>query len=147
MSAVVISGGLIHYEAFGRGEPVVFDEGPDTAGPVAVAVVVEEPVADLQTDGDDEAGGDATSRLAVFGDSDFLTDVEIGNAGNLILGMNTLNWMTSRELSMGIPPRDVEDLSLYISQQKMRIIQVIVLLVMPGAAIAMGILVWRRRKH
>ena len=32
-------------------------------------------------------------------------------------------------------------------QQKMRIIQVIVLLVMPGAAIAMGILVWRRRRH
>ena len=130
-----------------RGEPVVFDEGLDTMGPVAVAVVVEEPVAGLQTEGGDAADGEATSRLAVFGDSDFLTDVEVGNAGNLILGMNTLNWMTSRELSMGIPPRDVEDLSVFISQQKMRIIQVIVLLVMPGAAIAMGLLVWRRRKH
>ena len=69
------------------------------------------------------------------------------NAGNLILAVNTLNWMTARELSMGIPPRDVEDLSLYIGQQKMRIIQIVVLLVMPGAAIAMGVLVWRRRRH
>jgi hypothetical protein len=130
-----------------RGEPVVFDEGRDAMGPVAVAVVVEEPVTGSQPDGEDAVEGDLTSRLAVFGDSDFLTDTEVGNAGNLILGMNTLNWMTSRELSMGIPPRDVEDLSLYIPQQKMRIIQVVVLLVMPGAAIAMGILVWRRRKH
>ncbi len=124
-----------------RGEPVEFDDGVDTMGPVAVAVVVEGPVADAPEAGEDNY------RLAVFGDSDFLTDVEIGNAGNLIIGMNTLNWMTSRERSMGIPPRDVEDLSLFIPQQKMRIIQVVVLLVMPGAAIAMGILVWRRRKH
>jgi len=61
--------------------------------------------------------------------------------------MNTLNWMTSRELSMGIPPRNVEDLNLFIGQQQMRIILVVVLLVMPGAAIAMGIVVWRRRRH
>ena len=27
MSAVVISGGLVHYEAFGRGKPVVFVHG------------------------------------------------------------------------------------------------------------------------
>ena len=29
----------------------------------------------------------------------------------------------------------------------MRIILVVVLLVMPGAAVAMGLMVWRRRKH
>ncbi len=43
--------------------------------------------------------------------------------------------------------RNINIIQRFIPQQKMRIIQVVVLLVMPGAAIAMGILVWRRRKH
>jgi hypothetical protein len=130
-----------------RGEPVVADDGIDVPGPVAVAVAVEGAAAGDPTNDADGSSSDESYRLAVFGDSDFMTDTEIGNAGNLILAMNTLNWMTSRERSMGIPPRDVEDLSLFLSQKQMRIIQVVVLLVMPGAAIAMGILVWRRRKH
>ena len=134
-----------------RGEPVVFDEGFDTLGPVAVAAVVESALATGPVDvGDpavEEAPSEEHSRLAVFGDSDFLTDVDIVNAGNEILAMNTLNWLAARDHSMGIPPHDVEKMSLFIGQQEMRIILVVVLLVMPGAAIAMGILVWRRRKH
>jgi hypothetical protein len=132
-----------------RGEPVVFDGGFDTEGPVAAAVVVESAAAPDVVDGSVDPTGvvETRSRLAVFGDSDFLTDVDIGNAGNEILAMNTLNWLVARDHSMGIPPHDMESMSLYIDQQKMRIILVVVLLVMPGAAIAMGIMVWRRRRH
>lgn len=134
-----------------RGDPVVFDEAVDTPGPVAVAVVVEgesEAAPEAPADGPSVADqNDSTFRLAVFGDSDFLTDVEIGNAGNEILALNTLNWLSARDHSMGIPPRNVESMSLYIDQQQLRIILVMVLLIMPGAAIAMGLLVWRRRKH
>lgn len=130
-----------------RGEPVVFDAGLDTEGPVAAAVVVEGggPTGEVDADPADVSG--ITSRLAVFGDSDFLTDVDIGNAGNEILAMNTLNWLAARDHSMGIPPRDMESMSLHIDQQKMRIIFVVVLIVMPLAAILMGVMVWRRRKH
>ncbi len=132
-----------------RGEPVVFDGGIDTGGPVAAAVVVESAATPEPADGSIEPTGSSEkrSRLAVFGDSDFLTDLDIGNAGNEILAMNTLNWLVARDQSMGIPPRDMESMSLFIDQQKMRIILVVVLLVMPGAAVAAGILVWRRRKH
>ncbi len=134
-----------------RGEPVVFDDGVDTPGPAAVAVAVEsaataDPIAaspDPSADPQDEI----TSRLVVFGDSDFLTDVEIGNAGNEILALNTLNWLAARDHAMGIPPHNVESMGLYIDQQQMRIILAVVLLIMPGAAIAMGIFVWRRRKY
>jgi gliding motility-associatede transport system auxiliary component len=130
-----------------RGEAVVFDGGLDTEGPVAAAVVVESGT-QAENVGDGLTGdSEINARLAVFGDSDFLTDVDIGNAGNEILAMNTLNWLAARDHSMGIPPHDMESMSLYIDQQKMRIILVVVLLVMPGAAIAMGIMVWRRRKH
>ena len=114
-------------------------------------MVVESAVEAKALDGGDDPAEDVqtevSSRLAVFGDSDFLTDVDIGNAGNEILAMNVLNWLAARDHSMGIPPRDVESMSLFIDQQQMRIILVVVLLVMPGAAIAMGVMVWRRRRH
>jgi hypothetical protein len=132
-----------------RGEPVAADDGADRLGPVAVAVVVESDAPEAspaEVEGADSTD-ERTWRLAAFGDADFLTDVEIGNAGNLILAMNTINWMTARDLAMGIPPRDVEDLGFFIEQQQMRIIQIVVLLVMPGAAVATGVLVWRRRRH
>jgi hypothetical protein len=36
---------------------------------------------------------------------------------------------------------------VFIGQQQMRIIQIVTLLVLPGLAIASGIVAWRRRKH
>ena len=83
----------------------------------------------------------------VFGDSDFMADYEISNAGNLTLAMNTFNWLAARELSLGIVPREVEQVNLFLSQQQMRTILLVTLVVMPGAAIILGILVWRRRRH
>ncbi|MGD8440284.1 MAG: GldG family protein [Holophagae bacterium] len=138
-----------------RGDPVVFDTGVDTEGPVAVAVAVEsaaEPA--VPADGDDTGGDDAASppgddtfRLVVFGDSDFMTDANIDNAGNEILALNAFNWLAARDHSLGIPPRDVGELGFFIGQQQLRIILAVVLLIMPGAAIAAGVLVWRRRRR
>ena len=61
--------------------------------------------------------------------------------------MNAFNWLAAREQSLGIAPREVEQVSLFLSQEKMRMILLVTLLVMPGAAIIGGILVWRRRRH
>jgi ABC-type uncharacterized transport system involved in gliding motility auxiliary subunit len=129
-----------------RGDPVVFDDGIDTAGPVAVAVAVEGPV-ESKVEPDEDTPGADTYRLAVFGDSDFMTDVNIDNAGNEILALNAFNWLAARDQAMGIPPREVEDLGFFIDQQQLRIILIVVLLVMPGAAVAAGVLVWRRRRR
>lgn len=131
-----------------RGEPVNFDQGSDTPGPAAVAVVVEGEAAAAE-EADESAPGDAaaTFRLAVFGDSDFLTDLDIANAGNQILAVNAVSWLAARELAMGIPPRDVEQLAFFLDRRQMQVIAVVALLVLPGAAIVAGVLVWRRRRH
>ncbi|HSO23214.1 MAG TPA: hypothetical protein VLT81_09915, partial [Chondromyces sp.] len=71
----------------------------------------------------------------------------IANAGNAVLAVNAFNWLGAREELLGIPPRDVEQVSLFLSGPQMRNILLLVLLVMPGAAILAGILVWRRRRH
>ncbi len=128
-----------------RGEPVAYGEG-DNAGPAVVGMAVEGTTAPVG-EGDAEMAEESGFRLVVFGDSDFMSDLDISNAGNLILATNAFNWLTARESLVGIPPRDVEQVSLFLSQQQMRNLLLLVLIVMPGAAIVAGILVWRRRRH
>jgi len=125
-----------------RGDPVAFDNA-DSPGPAAVGIALEE----LAVAGGDDEIGEVEYRLVVFGDSDFLTDLDISNAGNAVLAANAFNWLTAREDLVGIPPRDVEQVSLFLSQQQMRNLALLVLIGMPGAAIIAGILVWRRRRH
>ena len=130
-----------------RGEPVALD-GDDLDGPAPVAAAVEIPVgAGAAGVVDDESAQAAATRLVVFGDSDFLADSEIANAGNLVLAVNAFNWLASQERSVGIPSRDLEQVSLYLSSAQMNTILLVVLVLMPGAAILAGVLVWRRRRH
>ncbi len=129
------------------GQPVARDDG-DTPGPAAVGVVVEQAAIPGSPAGDEATPGSQPGfRMVVFGDSDFMADYEISNAGNLVLAMNAINWLAARELSLGIPPREVEQVSLFLSQRQMRTILLVTLLAMPGAAIVLGVLVWRRRRH
>ncbi len=83
----------------------------------------------------------------VFGDSDFVTDGEIGNAGNLTLALNAFNWLADRTESLGIPPREIEQVNLFLSADQLDAILLLVLVAMPGAAIVVGMLIWRRRRH
>jgi len=128
-----------------RGDPVDLDDS-DTAGPVVVAVAVEG-TGDGAAAGEAEVSEPTTYRLVVFGDSDFMTDLDIANAGNAVLAGNAFNWLAARDSLVGIPPRDVEQVSLFLTQQQMRNLLLLVLVAMPCAAILAGVLVWRRRRH
>jgi len=134
-----------------RGSPVEKDDA-DTPGPVTVAVAVQEsrPGAEgeEQEENADGPGKDGAGyRLVAVGDSDFLVDGQIENAGNLTLALNIFNWLAQQDESLGIPPREVEQVSLFLSRQQMRLVLLITLVFMPLAAILAGILVWRRRRH
>jgi ABC-type uncharacterized transport system involved in gliding motility auxiliary subunit len=125
-----------------RGDPVALD-GADNAGPAAVGVAVEAVAEAAEVEGEEPIN----YRLVVFGDSDFLTDIDISNAGNAVLAAGAFNWLTAREDLVGIPPRDVEQVSLFLTRQQMRNLLLLVLVAMPGAAIVAGVLIWRRRRH
>ena len=135
-----------------RGEPV--DSGEfDKPGPVAVVLAVERtPQGVDPTEGEAESAeapeeAQPGTRLIVLGDSDFLSDTEFANAGNSVLAVNAFNWLAAQESALGIPPRAVDQMSLYLTGAQMQMILFLILLVMPGAAIVAGILVWRRRRH
>ncbi len=124
----------------------VAEDDADVKGPVSLGLAVEQ-----KASGQDEEAekGEAVGgvRLVAFGDSDFLTDAQVANAGNLTLALNALHWLVQQEEAMGIPPRAVEQVNLFLSRQQMRTILLITLLGMPALAIIAGVMVWRRRRH
>ncbi len=134
----------------------VKEDDADVKGPVSLGVAVtgtEKKTGDGKAtdEGGDSAkknDGDAgETRLVVFGDSDFLTDAQVANAGNLTLALNALHWLVRQEEAIGIPPRNVEQVSLFLSEKQLTTILLITLVGMPALAILVGIVVWRRRRH
>lgn len=99
---------------------VRFDEGGDVRGPVTIGMALtRRDVNDAA--GDDDAGGDNAERLrnqrvVVIGDGDFLANTHLGNGGNLDLGMNIINWLTSDDSFIAIPAKTAQDLTLELSE-------------------------------
>jgi hypothetical protein len=136
------------------GEQIAKDDA-DTPGPVTVALAIEKPTNEnapdegLGPDGDkpETPASNNGLRIAVFGDADFLSDTEIINAGNLTLALNAFSWLAARELTVGVPPRAIGEMNLYLTGPQLRTIGIVVLLILPGAAVVGGVAVWRRRRH
>jgi ABC-type uncharacterized transport system involved in gliding motility auxiliary subunit len=83
----------------------------------------------------------------VFGNSAFLTNAQIANAGNVNLGQNAINWLARQEQALGIAPRSPEQVQLFLSAAQMRNVFLISLVGLPVLAIVLGVAVWWRRRH
>lgn len=106
----------------------------DTPGPVPLAVAAH---------GEEGEG----FRLVVIGDSDFLTNGWLANAGNLNLALNALNWLSQREQALGIAPREPEQVQLTLDAGQLRFMVLLALLGVPGAGVVLGVLAWWRRRR
>ncbi len=85
-------------------------------------------------------------RVIVVCDGDFLSNAYLGNAGNLDLGLNIMNWLSRDDTFIDIPAKTSPDLSLELSQTASVIIVIVFLLVLPLAFLGGGIWVWLRRR-
>ena len=153
-------------EELTRGEVALnLDEG-DATGPIsiaaAVSVSVEVDAAEVDTESDDPenddpenedaAGEDEESlappqtRVAVFGDSDFASNGYIGLQGNSDLALNAINWLAEQENLISIRPRAPEDRRITLTADQQFRVQLLVLLLIPGAVLATGVFTWWRRR-
>lgn len=114
-------------------------KGPqDLAGPLPLGVAVEGP----------KAEGKQPFRLVVFGDSDFATNqLVVGFPANAALLANSLNWLANREALLTIPPKTTEHVRLNLTGPQLRNFYLAVLLLLPGLAIALGTVVYVRRRR
>lgn len=140
-------------QSWGEVDPITsgkvgFEEGKDLRGPVALFTVAEKNAA-IKVKKDDKYGlgsGEAKTRLAVFGDSDFATNGHFSNQGNGNLFMNTLNWLAEEEDLISVRPKDPEDRRLNLTQKQSRMILYFGVILLPLVIFAAGIVVYTKRK-
>jgi ABC-type uncharacterized transport system involved in gliding motility auxiliary subunit len=113
-------------------------DAQDLPGPVSLAVAVESP----------KDGGGKPMRMVVIGDSDFATNQLVqGMPANAVLLANALNWLAAREALLTIPPKKTENVRLNLTSDQLRVFYLMVLLVLPGLAVALGTVVYFRRRR
>ncbi|MDX1630524.1 MAG: GldG family protein [Thermoanaerobaculia bacterium] len=133
----------------------------DLAGPVPLGQALELPppedagTGETGAEEDDRPGQegetpvqeDSSARVVVLGDSDLITNAQLGTAGNATLVTNTLNWLVERESHLGIPPKEPEDVRLSLTPAQRRVFVWLVVLGLPAACAVVGIYVTLKRRR
>ena len=92
------------------------------------------------------AGG---TRIVIAGDTDFLDDEVIDRvAGNRYFAGFALNWLLDRPqiLLAGLGPQPIREYRLDMTRTQTATVQWLFLAAMPGGVLALGALVWLRRR-
>jgi hypothetical protein len=92
------------------------------------------------------AGG---TKIVVAGDADFLEDQVIGYAGNHLFAKLALSWLLQRPDIMieGLGPQPIKEYRLHLTSAEGSLVRWLFLAAMPASVLALGVLVWLRRRH
>lgn len=120
-------------------KPIKFEPPADRPGPIPLAVAVERGTGA-------QVGVDIRpTRLAVFGDTDFLANSAL-SGGNVDLFLSALNWLLERDEGMAIAPKPVEDTRLLITQDQIGRLFWVLIVFLPGLLAILGAGVWMNRR-
>jgi hypothetical protein len=114
---------------------ILFDEGIDLPGPVPISYVILEKK---------EEGDRSDTRIIVFTDADFLTNVYINQYSNAEMGLNIINWLSEVDYTVFLNQKEINVERLDLTSKQRRMIASILFL-MPLFIAVGGILVWMRR--
>ena len=126
---------------------IQFDADSDErAGPLDLGVALTRslPAGDGgETDGEDSR----EQRIVVIGDGDFLSNTYLGNAGNLDLGLNIVNWLSHDEDYIDIRIKSAPDTSLELGRIAQGVIGLGFLIGLPLLLLLTGAIIWLRRRR
>jgi hypothetical protein len=118
---------------------VNFDENNgDTKGPLIIGMAFEREFTD--------ENNIKKQRIVVIGDSDFLSNNNIGQGANLDFALNTINWLAEDDELILIAPKTAPDLQLNLNDTKIAIISFGFLIILPLSLLAAGIGIWLKRR-
>jgi ABC-type uncharacterized transport system involved in gliding motility auxiliary subunit len=141
-------------------QEVTFSEEGDVGGPISLAVVAniqpkEKPAEELDGESTEleeepitpeEITAKPEGRIAVFGDSDFVTNRYYYLSGNGNFFLNTVNWLTEEEDLIAIQPKTSSPRTIQLSPSQGRLIFFVSLVILPLLVLVTGISVWVRRR-
>ena len=108
------------------------DEG-DSEGPTTLAMAVEK---------DDSV----KTRLVVVGDSDFASDVYVGQApGNMDFFLNIVSWLAEEEDLISVRPKEPENRSLTMTMRQQKLTLFFLIILLPIVTVRMGIHIYMKR--
>jgi ABC-type uncharacterized transport system involved in gliding motility auxiliary subunit len=113
-------------------------DAQDVPGPVAIAMAVGP--------ADEKKPGEKIAQIVVIGNSRFMANGSLGNAGNANLFLNAIHWLIGQEKMVGIAPKSPEQSSLTLTRSQVNRIGLFAVAGMPLMAILLGVWVWYRRR-
>ena len=129
------------------GGKVSFDEAKgDKRGPVSIAAAASAPVTAAPTDKSDTGAAKPETRVVVFGDSDFASNLALGVSGNKDLFMNAVNWLAQQENLIAIRPREADDRRVTMTASQQLQVIILALFLVPLAVLGSGVYAWWRRR-
>ncbi|NLO82174.1 MAG: GldG family protein [Clostridiales bacterium] len=115
------------------------EEG-DLEGPFNIAVAI--------TDEIYEGNEKKETKLVVVGNAEFLSYNLVSQVpGNANFLLNSLNWLQDREENISIRPKSLTVPRLNIKASQQLILAGVVIILIPLAILASGLIVWLRRRH
>jgi len=112
-----------------------FDKTMDTPGPVPISYVIFE---------EKEEGDHSDTRIIVFTDADFLTNIYIHQYSNAEMGLNIINWLSELDYKVFLDQKEIKIERLDLTSKQRRKIAVILFL-MPVFIAACGIIMWMKK--
>jgi ABC-type uncharacterized transport system involved in gliding motility auxiliary subunit len=114
---------------------ISFTEGADQLGPISLAVTGER----MAT---------SSGRLAVFGDSDFVSNDYLLSYANIDVFVNTVDWVAGEEELISLTPKQTTQRTVLPPQTYvLNFIFLGTVIVLPGLALVAGIVVWVQRRR
>lgn len=113
-----------------------YDVGSDVPGPLALGYILTK-----------QLDAEKQQRIAIIGDSDFVTNAYIGTLANLELAMATVNWLSGDDQLITIPIKTSIGTQLMLSRTQSMVIGFGFLVVLPLLLLATGLLIWWRRRR
>ncbi|WP_211746447.1 GldG family protein [Paenibacillus sp. Marseille-Q4541] len=109
------------------------DTAEDLQGPVDLGYAVDT--------------ADGKPKAVILGATTFLQDSEIVSGGNKDFALNTINYLAEKENGLTIRPREQAGYELaYLTQSQGSAIFLVAVVVMPLIFVAIGIILWWRRR-
>jgi hypothetical protein len=129
-----------------RNLEVIFDQGIDTTGPVPISYVVLEEHREKKSTPNKEENKISDTRLIVFTDADFLTNVYINQYSNAQMGLNIVNWLAELDYQVFLSSKEIKVERLDLTSKQNRQV-VVILFLLPCFFFIAGIIVWLRTRN